>query len=82
MKRRSFLWLALPGALLTPWIGPHVDQYLPLGLVLVRAPREHPDAGFWLIAGALFVVGYALSFSVLVAGAAVRRRAARDRRPT
>lgn len=58
-------WLALLATLLTPWVGPHVDGYLPLGLVLLRALRESPDAGFWVLAGILLAVDFALWFAVL-----------------
>jgi hypothetical protein len=53
-------WLALLAALLTPWVGPHIDGYLPVGMVLLRAAREAPDAGFWVLAGVLLAVDYAL----------------------
>lgn len=51
-------WLALVGALLTPWIGPHIDRYLPVGWVLLQANAEAPDVGFWVIAGVLLCVAY------------------------
>jgi hypothetical protein len=60
-------WLALVAALLTPWMGPHVDGYLPLGKVLFMARTESADAGFWVIASILITVAYGvwlLLFSV------------------
>ncbi len=27
-------WLAIVATLPTPWIGPHIDQYVPVGWVL------------------------------------------------
>jgi len=58
-------WLALIAALLTPWFGPHIDRYLPVGWVLSRAYVEAPDAGFWVIAGGLFTVCYVAWFVLL-----------------
>jgi arginine exporter protein ArgO len=58
-------WLALLAALLTPWLGPHIDGYLPVGMVLLRATRDAPDAGFWVLAGVLLAVEYALWFALL-----------------
>lgn len=58
-------WLALVATLLTPWIGPHIDGYLPLGMVLLRAAQEAPDAGFWVLAAILLAVDYALWFALL-----------------
>lgn len=49
-------WLALLAALLTPWVGPHVDRYVPFGWVLLRAFRESPDAAFWVIAGGFLLL--------------------------
>lgn len=63
-------WLALVAALLTPWIGPHLDRYLPLGLVLLQSGAEDPDAGFWMMAGILLVLGYVVWWAVLTAIAA------------
>jgi len=36
-------WLAVVATLLTPWIGPHIDQYVPVGWVLFRARAEDVD---------------------------------------
>lgn len=68
-------WLALVAALLTPWIGPHMDSYVPVGWVLWRAGRESPDPGFWLIAGLLLTVAW-LAWLGLITGVAawLRRR--------
>jgi hypothetical protein len=51
-------WLALIAALLTPWVGPHTDRYLPVGWVLSRAYVEAPDAAFWVIGGVLLALCY------------------------
>lgn len=44
--------LSIPGRIahLTPWIGPHADQYVPVGQVLSHADAENADCGFWVIA--------------------------------
>lgn len=58
-------WLALVAALLTPWIGPHIDRYLPVSWVLLQASTEAPDVGFWVIAGVLLGVAYAVWLALL-----------------
>jgi hypothetical protein len=58
-------WLSLAGALLTPWIGPHVDRYLPLGKLLFQARGESADAGFWILAAGLVAVAYGFWFGLL-----------------
>ena len=75
-------WLALIAVLLTPWVGPHIDRYLPLGWVLIRATTETPDVGFWIIAGALLVLGYVAWFLLLSGLAAWLSRHRRDRKST
>lgn len=74
-------WLALVAALLTPWVGPHMDGYVALGWVLLRAGSESPDAGFWVVAGLLLAVAY-LGWLGLITGLAAwqsrRRRAATE----
>ena len=68
-------WLALVGALLTPWIGPHLDRYVPVGWVLLRALGEKPDVAFWLIAAVLLAVAYGVWLALLTgAGALLSRR--------
>lgn len=69
-------WLALVAALLTPWIGPHIDRYLPVGWVLLQVSAEKPDAAFWVIAGVSLCVAYAVwlvLLSVIAAWPAHRR---------
>jgi len=51
-------WIALIAALLTPWVGPHLDRYVPVGWILIRAFAEAPDAGFWVLAGGLLALAY------------------------
>jgi hypothetical protein len=58
-------WLALAAALLTPWIGPHLDSYIPIGQVLLRARHESANAGFWVIAVVLVMVAYGAWFALL-----------------
>ena len=58
-------WLALVAALLTPWIGPHIDRYLPVGWVLLQAGAEKPDPGFWVIAGVLLCIAYVVWLGLL-----------------
>lgn len=69
-------WLAIVATLLTPWIGPHIDQYVPVGWVLFQAGAQDADRGFWGIAavalGVLYLVWLVL-FSWLVAWLARRR---------
>ncbi len=74
MKRHRW-WLAMLGALSTPWIGPHLDGYLPVGWLLLKAVPERPDAGFWLLAGVLLLAAYGLWLALLsAAGAWLSRR--------
>ena len=60
-------WLALVAALWTPWIGPHIDRFVPLGWVLFRAAAEETDLGFWVTAGVLLSIAYVL-WLVLLTG--------------
>jgi hypothetical protein len=78
-------WLAMVATFLTPWIGPHIDQYLPLGWVLLRSGGEDADRGFWVIA-ALGMGGIYLAWLVLCSGLAAwlarrRREHGRSRGP-
>jgi hypothetical protein len=63
-------WLAIIAALLTPWIGPHIDQYVPVGWVLFRAGTEDTDRGFWVIAAVALGVIF-LAWLVLFSGLSV-----------
>jgi heme/copper-type cytochrome/quinol oxidase subunit 2 len=77
MMRIHRWWLALLAALLTPWLGPHIDDYLPVGWLLLQAHAEAPDAGFWVIAGVLLGVAYVawlVLLSAITAWFAHRRR--------
>lgn len=69
-------WLAIVATLLTPWIGPHIDRYVPVGWVLFQAGTEGADSGFWVIAavalGIIYLAWLAL-FSGLAAWLARRR---------
>lgn len=70
-------WLAIVATLLTPWIGPHIDQYVPVGRVLFRAGTEDADDGFWVIAAvalAVIYLAWLVLFSGLAAWLARRRR--------
>ena len=75
-------WLALVAALLTPWIGPHIDRYVPIGWVLLQAREETPDLGFWVIAGVLLCLAYVawVVFLSVIAAWPARRRSAATRR--
>lgn len=75
-------WLALIAALLTPWIGPHIDRYLPVGWVVIRATTEAPDIGFWVIAGVLLALGYVAWLLLLTAFAALLSHRRRERKST
>lgn len=70
-------WLAIVATVLTPWIGPHIDQYVPVGWVLFLAGAEDADRGFWGLAvvglGVIFLAWLVL-FSGLAAWLARRRR--------
>lgn len=72
-------WLALVAALLTPWIGPHIDRYLPVGWVLLQANAEAPDVGFWVIAGVLLCVAYVVWLVLLSVIAALLAHRQRNR---
>lgn len=74
--RRDRWWLALVAAMVTPWIGPHIDRYVPVGLALFVARESTPDAGFWVIAALLIGAAYLAWFAVLTGFAAwgARRR--------
>lgn len=73
-------WLALVATLLTPWIGPHIDRYVPVGWLLLQADAETADAGFWILAGALLALGYGVWF-LLLSGIAAWRSRRRRRHP-
>jgi hypothetical protein len=75
-------WLALLAAVLTPWVGPHLDRYVPVGWVLLQAASESVDAGFWLLAGVLLAVGYGIWFALLTLAAAGLSRLRRPGVPT
>lgn len=71
-------WLASVVTLLTPWIGPHIDQYVPVGWVLFQAGAEEVERSFWIIAAVVLGVIYTVwlvLFSALFAWLARRRRA-------
>ena len=51
-------WAALVATLLTPWIGPHIDRYVPVGWVLFQARTASADRGFWLLFSVVFCVAY------------------------
>jgi hypothetical protein len=67
-------WLALVATLLTPWIGPHVDGYLPLGWVLAQARSSSAGGGFWAIAGVLLSIAYGAWFALFSLGARLTRK--------
>jgi hypothetical protein len=67
-------WLAAVAALLTPWIGPHISDYIPVGWALIRAGGASPDAAFWVIAAVLLTVGYLVCLLVFTLIARLSRR--------
>lgn len=67
-------WLAAVASLLTPWPGPHIDRYLPVGWLLLQATDESADAGFWLLAAAVLAIAYAVWLLLLSALAACLSR--------
>ena len=67
-------WLAAVAALLTPWVGPHISDYIPVGWALIRAGGASADAAFWIIAGVLLTLGYAVWLLVLTVIARMLRR--------
>lgn len=71
-------WLALVATFLTPWVGPHIDRYVPVGWVLARALDEKPDFGFWILAGVLLAVGY-LAWVLVFTGLGWLRSRSRSR---
>jgi uncharacterized membrane protein len=76
-------WLALVAVLLMPWIGPHIDSYVPIGWVVFRGGGEKADLGFWIVAGVLLCLAYVawvVLLSVIAAWASHRRSAAMRRR--
>ena len=58
-------WLAAILTLLTPWLGPHVDDYLPVGYVVWHALGEGPGAFFWVLAGGVLLVVFFFWVAVL-----------------
>lgn len=72
--------LAIIATLLTPWIGPHIDEYVPLVLLVFRASREGADYGFWVIAAATLGVAFLawLAFFSGIAAWHARRHRNRD----
>lgn len=62
-------WVAIVATLLTPWIGPHVDRFVPVGQVLFHTGAENADHGFWIIAAVALGVIY-LAWLVLFSGLA------------
>ena len=72
-------WLALVGVLLTPWVGAHMDSYLPVGWVLIQAAAEGPDVGFWIMAGVFLILGYLLWLLLLSVFAFLLSHRRRDR---
>lgn len=70
-------WVAVAATFLTPWIGPHVDRFVPIGQVLFHAGAENTDRAFWVIAavalGVIYLAWLGL-FSGLAAWLARRRR--------
>jgi hypothetical protein len=73
------LLLALVATLLTPWLGPHVDQYVPMGWVLIKAPGNAPGS-FWVLAVAACGVVYLVWLGVFTAVAAWLASRRRHRR--
>jgi hypothetical protein len=69
-------WLALVATLLTPWMGPHIDQYVAAGWVLTRAATEDADGGFWILAAVALSAIYLVWLPLLtgLAGWLARRR--------
>ncbi len=70
-------WLAIVATLLIPWIGPHIDQYVPVDRVLFRAGTEDAGRDFWVIAAvalAVIYLAWLVLFSGLAAWLARRRR--------
>ncbi len=72
-------WLALIAALLTPWIGPHIDRYMPVGWLLMKVGTESADTAFWIIAGILLALGYGVWVLLLSGIAALLSRRPRGR---
>ena len=65
--RRDRWWLAAVLTLLSPWLGPHVDGYMPLGWIVVYAFGQHPDAFFWVLAAGVFLLVYGVWVAILSA---------------
>jgi hypothetical protein len=71
-------WLAAIAALFTPFIGPHISDYLPIGFLLILGlatglGSERPDAAFWIIAVGLLVVSYGIWLLVFTVIDRIRR---------
>lgn len=71
-------WLAIVATSLAPWIGPHIDRYVPVGQVLFHAGAENAGHGFQVIA-AVALGGIYLAWFVRFSGfAACLARHRRD----
>ena len=56
--RKHGWWMASIATLATPWMGPHIDRYIPIGRVLFRGGMEGAGSGFWTIAGVTLCLTY------------------------
>jgi hypothetical protein len=52
-------------ALLSPFPGPHIDSWLPMGAVLMNEEARSAPRQFFVLAGVILVVYIGLAFAVL-----------------
>ena len=51
-------WLAIVATLLTPWIGPHIDKYVPVGSLPVLAWPDYFDSPASIVVAVSFLSIY------------------------
>ena len=53
-------------ALCFPWLGPHIDSYIPLGYLIVQYGFFGADLGFYVMFSVLFLIYSLVSWLLLM----------------